>query len=106
MGSLVINMDASVLLLLLSKPLRRSERRRGPKDHIPPSEAPGMSSTGVSGTRSDYDSELSRRLDALHEQGLHRRLRSVDSAQTPHIQVEGRTLLNFSSNDYLGLANE
>src|SRR5215468_4166736 len=54
----------------------------------------------------DFDSELTRRLDALREQGLHRQLRQLDSAQGSHVQVEGRTLLNFSSNDYLGLANE
>ena len=56
--------------------------------------------------KSSFDSELSRRLDALREQGLHRQLRRFDSAQATHIQSEGRTLLNFSSNDYLGLAND
>jgi 8-amino-7-oxononanoate synthase len=56
--------------------------------------------------KSSFDSELSRRLDALREQGLHRQLRRLDSAQATHIQIEGRMLLNFSSNDYLGLANE
>ena len=52
-----------------------------------------------------FDEELVRRLDALRAQGLHRELRRVDSAQGPHIQIAGRELLNFSSNDYLGLAN-
>ncbi len=52
-----------------------------------------------------FDEELVRRLDAIRAQGLHRELRRVDSAQGPRIQSAGRTLLNFSSNDYLGLAN-
>src|SRR5450432_1101262 len=52
-----------------------------------------------------FDDELSRRLQALRDQGLHRELRRVDSAQGPRIKIGGKTFLNFSSNDYLGLAN-
>jgi len=48
---------------------------------------------------------LARRLAALRRQNLHRELRRVDSPPGPRIQLGGRTLLNFSSNDYLGLAN-
>ncbi len=51
------------------------------------------------------DAELHRRLDALRAQGLHRELRRVDSPQGPCLQIAGRELINFSSNDYLGLAN-
>ena len=54
----------------------------------------------------DLDLELQRRLEALREQGLFRELRRVDTPQSAHIATEGRGLLNFSSNDYLGLANE
>jgi 8-amino-7-oxononanoate synthase len=50
--------------------------------------------------------KLHRRLNALRETGLYRELRRVDSAQGTRIQIGGRTLLNFSSNDYLGLASE
>jgi 8-amino-7-oxononanoate synthase len=42
----------------------------------------------------------------LRDQGLYRQLRRVDSAQSPRVEIEGHTLLNFSSNDYLGLAND
>jgi len=53
----------------------------------------------------DFYCELNQRLAAIREQGLYRELRCIDSAQSPQIAVAGKTLLNFSSNDYLGLAN-
>jgi 8-amino-7-oxononanoate synthase len=52
-----------------------------------------------------FDDELNLRLQALRDQGLHRELRRIDSAQGPRIKIGGKTFLNFSSNDYLGLAN-
>jgi 8-amino-7-oxononanoate synthase len=52
-----------------------------------------------------FDEELNQRLEALRAQGLRRELRRVDSAQGPRIKISGKTFLNFSSNDYLGLAN-
>ena len=52
-----------------------------------------------------FDEELNQRLEALRAQGLRRELRCVDSAQGPRIKIGGKTFLNFSSNDYLGLAN-
>jgi 8-amino-7-oxononanoate synthase len=54
----------------------------------------------------DLDRELAQRLDVVRQQGLLRELRRVDSPQAPRIEIDGTTLLNFSSNDYLGLANE
>ena len=52
-----------------------------------------------------FDEELTTRLDAIRECGLYRELRRINSPQLPHTQVDSKTLLNFSSNDYLGLAN-
>ena len=52
------------------------------------------------------DEELSSRLQDLREQNLFRELRRLDSPQGPRIEIGGKSLLNFSSNDYLGLAND
>jgi len=56
-------------------------------------------------TMSEFDAEMSRRLQSLQEQGLHRKLRRIESPQGTRIVHDGREFLNFSSNDYLGLAN-
>jgi 8-amino-7-oxononanoate synthase len=52
-----------------------------------------------------FADELNHRLAALREQGLYRELRRVESAPGPRLESGGATCLNFSSNDYLGLAN-
>ena len=51
------------------------------------------------------DIVLAEQLAALARQGLRRELRRVASPQGPHVRMDGRELRNFSSNDYLGLAN-
>jgi 8-amino-7-oxononanoate synthase len=53
-----------------------------------------------------FDAELNQRLAALQERNLFRELPRVDSPQSPRIKIGGKTLLNFSSNDYLGLASD
>ncbi|MGA2246232.1 MAG: 8-amino-7-oxononanoate synthase [Verrucomicrobiota bacterium] len=52
-----------------------------------------------------FADDLTQRLAGLREQGLYRELRRVDSACGPRIEIAGKKLLNFSSNDYLGLAS-
>lgn len=50
--------------------------------------------------------DLERQLSDLAADGLLRRRRTVDSPCGPAAVVDGRELLSFSSNDYLGLAAE
>ena len=45
-------------------------------------------------------------LQELRAQSLHRKLREIGTAQGPEVQIVGKELINFSSNDYLGLAND
>ncbi len=48
---------------------------------------------------------LQAELDERASSGLLRKLRLLESAQGAHIVVDGRVVLSFCSNDYLGLAN-
>jgi 8-amino-7-oxononanoate synthase len=45
-------------------------------------------------------------MEALHARSLDRHLREITGAQGPVVEIGGRRLINFSSNDYLGLAND
>ena len=53
---------------------------------------------------SSLDDVLDQRLQSIRAAGLYRYVRRVDSAQSPHLRLDDRDLLSFSSNDYLGLA--
>lgn len=50
-------------------------------------------------------SDLQQDLDDRASQGLLRTRRTLQSPQSPHIVVDGKSCLSFCSNDYLGLAN-
>lgn len=45
-----------------------------------------------------------KELDEIREQGLLRSLRKIASPRPPFVELDGRELINFSSNDYLGLS--
>jgi 8-amino-7-oxononanoate synthase len=60
----------------------------------------------MSGEMNAFNDELSARLSDVKEQGLYRQLQRMDSPQRPRVEIDGKALLNFSSNDYLGLAND
>lgn len=49
--------------------------------------------------------ELKAELEQRAADGLTRRRRLLQSAQSAHVLVDGRSVLSFCSNDYLGLAN-
>lgn len=52
-----------------------------------------------------FDFGLEAGLDRLRHDELYRSRRVVESAQGIEIQLDGRSVINFCSNDYLGLAN-
>lgn len=49
--------------------------------------------------------KLRAELESRQNRHLYRRPRIADSPQQPHRQIDGKALLTFCSNDYLGLAN-
>ncbi len=49
---------------------------------------------------------LTLALDELERAGLKRRLREVASRQGPELELDGKHVLNFCSNDYLSLAGD
>ncbi len=48
---------------------------------------------------------LTKEISALKEAGLYKDIKTVSSAQAAWLIVEGKKVLNFCSNNYLGLAN-
>jgi glycine C-acetyltransferase len=53
--------------------------------------------------RQDPLGYLATELQALRDQGLYRRLRVLDDEQKAHTSIDGRSVINLSSNNYLGL---
>jgi 8-amino-7-oxononanoate synthase len=58
----------------------------------------------TSATRPDLFARLAQAQVARAQQSLLRRLRTVEAVDGAHVVICGRRLLNFASNDYLGLA--
>jgi 8-amino-7-oxononanoate synthase len=56
--------------------------------------------------RPDILQSLAARVEERQRTGLLRRARTLDAARGVHIAVDGRELINFCSNDYLGLAQD
>jgi glycine C-acetyltransferase len=55
--------------------------------------------------KSDLRAEFQQTLDGIGAAGLLKSERSLGGPQGAHVQVSGREVLNFCSNNYLGLAN-
>jgi glycine C-acetyltransferase len=49
--------------------------------------------------------DLQKTLEELKQQGLYKTERIITSSQSAEIEVNGKTVLNFCANNYLGLAN-
>ena len=51
------------------------------------------------------ESTLEQELAEWKKLGLERRIRNLESTQGTHIKLNGRNIINFSSNNYLGISN-
>ena len=60
----------------------------------------------ISISASSLDTALAADLATLDRAGLRRALRAVAHRRGAHVIVDGRTAIDFSSNDYLGLASD
>ena len=64
-----------------------------------------MDETSEKPKPNDWKSQIEQELHELTEANLRRGLRTVEGMQGPTMRHGGRTLVNLSSNNYLGLAN-
>lgn len=54
----------------------------------------------------DLDQWLQEQLNKTREEGLYRKLRTMNTAPHPSMVIDGKQQLVFSANNYLGLAND
>ncbi len=52
------------------------------------------------------DEWLSQRIEKTKEAGLYREFRTMNTAPLPEMLIDGQRQIVFSSNNYLGLAND
>ena len=75
------------------------------KRHLtPPLSTGAKRAEGETGVRPDLIERLAAATAERARQDLLRRLRKVEAVDGVRIQISGRSLVNFASNDYLGLA--
>ncbi|GAA0711900.1 8-amino-7-oxononanoate synthase [Dokdonella soli] len=71
---------------------------------LTPTLSPNEKTIGGEGVRLGLLERLAAAQSERARQALLRRLRTVEAVDGAHIQIAGKQLLNFASNDYLGLA--
>lgn len=54
----------------------------------------------------EYDKLLEDQISQLHDQGLYKQERPLESAQSAEIKVNDEPVINFCANNYLGLADD
>ncbi|MFW6028674.1 MAG: glycine C-acetyltransferase [Halanaerobiales bacterium] len=53
----------------------------------------------------EFEKDIQKSLENLKEEGLYNNIRTLESPQGAWVEINGKEVLNFSSNNYLGLAN-
>ncbi|WP_114458217.1 glycine C-acetyltransferase [Halanaerobium sp. MA284_MarDTE_T2] len=53
----------------------------------------------------EFQRELQNRISDLKKEGLYNKIKTLESPQGAWLEINGEEVLNFSSNNYLGLAN-
>ena len=53
----------------------------------------------------DFQKFMDKELNELKKEGLYNSIRTLEGPQGSWVEIEGKEVLNFSSNNYLGLAN-
>ena len=62
-----------------------------------------MSAPPAANKMTAFEAALEKELEGLRSQGLYRKLRVLDGAQEAECMIDGKKVVNLSSNNYLGL---